>query len=60
MSKGWPRTQADIPAAEPLKGTLVMQSYANSAGTVGVALGLWLVKDATSSDTLAQAAVLVP
>lgn len=35
-----------------------MHSYASSAGTVGVALGLALVKEATSTETLAQAPIV--
>ena len=33
----------------------MIHSYASCAGTVGVALGLAMVNDATSSETLAQA-----
>ena len=40
---------------KPAGNSLVIHSYASSAGTVGVAEGLAAVKDATSSDTLAQA-----
>jgi hypothetical protein len=44
-----------------LNGTLLIHSYASSAGTVGTALGLALVNDATSSETLAHAStVLLP
>jgi hypothetical protein len=47
-----------LPAILLLNGTLVMQSHASPAGTVGVADGSAFVCDFASSDTLAQASTL--